>query len=364
MHAPLAGVRVLDLSALLPGPYATRLLCDLGAEVVKVERPEGDAITHMLPGVYEFLNRGKRILRVDLKTADGLGRTHQLMVEADVVVEGFRPGVADRLDLGFSTARRLQPRIVYCSIAGFGQDGPERNEPGHDIAYEAAGGAFAGPMAAGAAIGRPHVPVGDLGSATFAAMTISAVLADRHRTEACHLDLSMQEVVAYLAVSRWGTYLQDGTIPTLDQLANYSPGHCVYRTADGAHLALAAVEDRFWSGLCTVLDRPDLDTGPYASHPGRMANREHLEAELAAEVARRRLDDLLPMFRANDVPASTVVDAAGVVSSEHLRARGALTAAADGTIRLDFPVRVGGHRSWADDDMTELGAGEAWRPRP
>jgi crotonobetainyl-CoA:carnitine CoA-transferase CaiB-like acyl-CoA transferase len=347
---------------LLPGPYATRLLCDLGADVIKVERPEGDAITEMLPGLYEFLNRGKRVVRLDLKSNEGRRRAHALMGEADVVVEGFRPGVADRLSLGYEMAKQLQPHVVYCSISGFGQDGPNRDEPGHDIAYEASGGAFAGPITAGAAIGRPHVPVGDLGSATFAAFTISSVLADRSRTEACYLDLSMQEVVAYLAVSRWGTFLSDGRSATLDQLANYSPGHCVYRTGDDRFIACAAVEDRFWSRLCVGLERPDLDAAPYDSHAGRMEHRVALEAELGDEIVRHRCDELMERLKALDVPVAEVLDAAGVVSSEHLRERGAVSMV-DGGVRLDFPVRLGGHRSFASSSIGVMGDGEGWGSR-
>lgn len=353
---------MLDLSALLPGPYATRLLNDLGAEVVKVERPDGDAITEMLPGMYEFLNRGKRVLRVDLKTSEGLSMVHALMADADVVVEGFRPGVADRLGVGFEAARQMQPTVVYCSISGFGQDGPDRDEPGHDIAYEAAGGAFAGPMAAGATIERPHVPVGDLGSAAFAALTISATLADRNRTEACYLDLSMQEVVAYLAVSRWGTFLQDGNSPTPEELGNYSPGHRVYRTMDERFLALAAVEDRFWSRLCVAIGRPELDADPFDSHGGRMRHREELEVELTLEVGGHRCDLLLERLRAHDVPVAEVADAAGVAASEHLRQRGAVSTV-DDQVRLDFPVRIDGHRSWARDGLTRMGQGEGWSIR-
>jgi alpha-methylacyl-CoA racemase len=357
--APLAGVRVLDLSALLPGPYSTRLLNDLGAEVVKIERPDGDAITEMLPGMYEFLNRGKCVLRVDLKTTEGLTRVHALMAGADVVVEGFRPGVADRLGVGFEAARRLQPTVVYCSISGFGQDGPGRDEPGHDIAYEAAGGAFAGPMAAGVNIERPHVPVGDLGSAAFAALTISATLADRNRTEACYLDLSMQEVVAYLAVSRWGTFLEDGSSPTPEELGNYSPGHRVYRTMDDRSVALAAVEDRFWTRLCVAIGRPELDADPFDSHRGRMRHRDRLEAELTLELGRHRCDLLVGRLRTHDVPVAEVADAAGVAASEHLRERGAVSTV-DGRVRLDFPVRIDGHRSWARDELTSMGEDDGW----
>lgn len=340
MEGPLADVRVVDLSPLLPGPYATRLLADLGARVTTVVRPSGDPIREMLPGVHEFLSRDKEQVTADLRDPDDLAAVHRLMASADVVLEAFRPGVADRLDVGFDRARALQPHVVYCSISGFGQDGPLRDAPGHDIAYEAAGGAFAGPLAAGETPTRPHLPVGDLASAAFAALDVVATLRDPARTGAVHLDVSMLECVAHLAVTRWGTALLDGVAPDASRLGNLSPGHRVYRTRDGHHVALAAVEDRFWDGLARALGAPDLAAPPWDTHAGRMADRHALEARLADVVGARDLDPLLTACTAHDVPAVAVLDAIAAASSPVLRARGALVDEPDGSRRLRHPVRV------------------------
>lgn len=340
MAGPLADVRVVDLSPLLPGPYTTRLLADLGARVTTVVRPGGDPIRELLPGVHEFLARDKAQVVADLRDPHDLAAVHALIAEADVVVEAFRPGVADRLDVGFPRARALQPTVVYCSISGFGQDGPLRDAPGHDIAYEAAGGAFAGPLAAGETPSRPHLPVGDLGAAAFAALDVVATLRDPARTDAVHLDVSMLECVAYLAVTRWGTALLDGRPPDAADLGNLSPGHRVYATGDGHHVALAAVEDRFWHGLAAALDAPELAAPPWDTHVGRMADRLVLEGRVADAVVRWDRDDLLAACASHDVPAVPVLDAVDAATSPALRARGALVDEPDGTTRLRHPVQV------------------------
>lgn len=343
---PLAGIRVFDASALLPGPYATRLLADLGADVIKLERPQGDEIQTMLPGVYEFLNRGKRVVRADLKSDDGCTLATRLLGWADVVLESFRPGVADRLGVGFDDAVRSNPAVVYCSISGFGQSGPRRMEPGHDMLYQAAAGAFAGPLAAGDPVARPHLPLGDLGSATFAALTITATVRDPSRTGAVRLDVSMHEVVTYYAVTRWGELLTRGTPPAFDQLGNYSPGHRVYRTYDGRQVTLAAVEDRFWHRLCEVLERPDLTRTPYDTHAGRMVHRVHLEDALESTIGALDSAELLPRLLEADVPASLVTHPRDVLEDAHLRDRGALTDLGGQTL-LQFPVLSDGHRGWS-----------------
>ncbi|HEV7679611.1 MAG TPA: CoA transferase [Candidatus Dormibacteraeota bacterium] len=348
--ALLSGVRVLDLSRLLPGPFATRLLSDMGAEVIKVEPPEGDGVRTMMPGLYEFLNRGKRAVRVDLKTEAGREFVLDLAATCDVVMEGFRPGVADRLGVGFDAVRARRADVVYCSLSGFGQDGPKRDHPGHDIDYEAAGGAFASVLAAGEPPAPPHVPVGDLSGATFSALTICAALAARARgtvdNRPVHLDVSIQETVAYFAASRWGPFLLTGEAPRVEQLANWAPGHGMFQTAGGEWLVLAAIEDKFWVNLCTALQRPDMAEPPYARHADRMVHRHRLRAELDRMVREQALDGLLALLHAHDVPAERVRDAAAVCADPHMRARGAVRDLGD-QLLLDFPVRIGDTRSAA-----------------
>ncbi len=351
---PLAGIRIADFSLYLPGPYATRLLCDLGAEVIKVEPLRGDPIRGFLPGVYEFLNRGKRVLRLDLKQAEGLEAGRALIASSDVVLEGFRPGVAERLGIGFADSAEVCPEVVYCSLSGYGQSGPERDRPGHDIGYEAGGGAYAGVLAIGDPPAPPHVAVGDLGGALFAALSICAALAGRRRGggRPARIDVSMQEAVTHLSATRWGRYLRDRVEPQLEDLASYAPGAGFFETAEGRFVALASVEDKFWAGLCRALGREDLAAGPYATHAGRMDHRSLLRAELAETISGLDVSALVGRLEAEDVPIDLVRTAAEVCTDPHLLERGIVRALDDG-LHLDFPVLIGGRRGAAGDELPD-----------
>jgi crotonobetainyl-CoA:carnitine CoA-transferase CaiB-like acyl-CoA transferase len=354
-HGPLEGVHVLDLSRFLPGPYCTRILCDLGASVVKIEPPEGDPVAGLLPGLDRFLDRGKRIIRLDLRTDSGQWVARTLAARSSVVVEAFRPGVTDRLGLGFRDLVAVRPGLVYCSLSGFGQTGSRRGQPGHDLVYEASGGAFTGVLAAGEPLRRPHVPVGDLSGASFAATAIVAALHGGPPDDGVHLDVSLFEATAWQAVSRWGSYLWEGVEPDVANLANFAPGHQVYATADGSHIALGAVEDHFWGRLCTALGRPDLCAPPYDDHDGRMCHRVALERELAGELARLPASEVQERLVAADVPVTPVRTVAGVVEDGLLQERGALTGSGPDRV-LDFPVRFGDRRSWASQGANDRDA--------
>lgn len=354
--APLAGIKVADFSLYLPGPYATRLLADLGAEVTKVEPPRGDPIREFLPGVYEFLNRGKRVLTLDLKQEVGVAEARELVGGSDVLLEAFRPGVAARLGFGFEASAALRPGLVYCSLSGYGQDGPERDRPGHDIGYEASGGAYAGVLAIGDPPAPPHVAIGDLGGALFAALSICAALVGRggagEEAEASRIDVSMQEAVVHLSATRWGRYLRDGVEPGIDDLASYAPGAGFFETADGHFVALASVEGKFWDGLCRALDRDDLAAPPYDTHAGRMQHRASLRDELAGAIALVPVEELERRLGAEDVPLDRVRTAGEVCADPHLLERGIVRALDDG-LHLDFPGLLGGRRPGAPMPTTE-----------
>jgi CoA:oxalate CoA-transferase len=345
--APLTGVRVVDFCLYLPGPYCTRVLADLGAEVIKVEPRRGDPIRAFMPGAYEQLNRGKQVVGLDLKDPGGLAAAHDLVAHADVVLEGFRPGVAERLGIGFGACAALRPGLVYTSLSGYGQSGPHRDHPGHDIGYEAGGGAFAAAVAAGDALTAPPVAAGDLGGALFAATTICAHLV-RPVREAIHLDVALQEAVVHLSSPRWAAALRDGGRLDVEALANFAPGMGLFRTADGRWVALASVEDKFWAGLCAALGAPELAAPPYDEHRERMRSRTALRAELVALIAARTLDELTAALREHDVPLDAVRDAEEVLADEHLNARGMFRAVQGGR-HVDFPVIQGGVRSFASE---------------
>ncbi len=268
-HArPLAGLRVLDFSTLLPGPLATLLLAEAGAEVIKIERPgEGDEMRGYPPSAgaeslsFALLNRGKRSLALDLKQPGSVRRLLPLVAEAQVLVEQFRPGVMDRLGLGWTVLREVNPALVYCSITGYGQDGPRALEAGHDLNYLAQTGLLA--LGAGAD-GAPVVPPGliaDIGGGSLPAV-INILLALR-RAEAtgqgCHLDVAMCDnlfawpfwALAQLAAGAGAPR------PGGELLTGGSPRYRLYRTADGRFLAAAPLEQRFWETFCRLIDLPE-----------------------------------------------------------------------------------------------------------
>lgn len=268
---PLSGVRVLDFSTLLPGPLATLLLSEAGAEVVKIERPgRGDEMRSYDPKLgsdsvnFALLNRGKRSIAIDLKNPREVERLLPLVVEADVLVEQFRPGVMDRLGLGYERLRTLNPRLVYCAITGYGQTGPRAQEAAHDLNYVAESGLLG--LAAGAD-GAPVVPaalVADIAGGAYPAMiNILLALRQRDRTGAgCKLDVAMADNLFTFMYWAIGSGFASGEWPKPGAalVTGGSPRYQVYRTADAAFVAAAPIEDRFWHNFCAVIG---LDPGAH-----------------------------------------------------------------------------------------------------
>jgi crotonobetainyl-CoA:carnitine CoA-transferase CaiB-like acyl-CoA transferase len=347
--SPLAGVRIVDFSLYLPGPYATRLLADLGADVVRVEPPMGDPVRQFMPGAYEWLNQGKRAIRADLKSEEGRDVVQDLLRTADVVVEGFRPGVAERLGIGPEQAAALRPGVIFCSLSGYGQTGPDRDRPGHDIGYEAGGGAYAAVLAAGERPAVPHVPVGDLGGGLFAAMSICAALADGDGDGdgVVHIDVSLQEAITHMSIPRVAGFLRDGHEPEPDSLATFAPGTGLFETADGAWVALAAVEDHFWDRMCGALHLPGLAKPPYDTHAGRMTHRTELRVAIAGRVVELTLAELTALLGESDTPMDVVRGIADVCADPHLLARGMVSTGAGGLPEVHFPVLLAGQRGAA-----------------
>jgi crotonobetainyl-CoA:carnitine CoA-transferase CaiB-like acyl-CoA transferase len=265
---PLEGTRVLDLTRLLPGNYCTLLLADLGADVVKVEEPgRGDYIRWTVPQVdgesalHRALNRGKRSITLDLKTEDGCEALRLLASGADALLESFRPGVMDRLGVGFENLRHRNERLVFCSITGYGQDGPYRDRVGHDIDYIGYAGLLHATGQAGEPPTLPAVQVGDFGGGMAAAVGTLAALTEARRTgRGRHVDVSMLDVVTSWMGVVMSSYLATreaparGTMPLSGGLACYR----LYRAGDGGYLAVGALEPRFWQTLCQALDVPEL----------------------------------------------------------------------------------------------------------
>jgi alpha-methylacyl-CoA racemase len=266
---PLAGICVLDLTRLLPGPVCTLHLADLGADVIKIEDTGPGDYARGLgapPGkvapVFAAINRNKRALRLDLKQKAGVDVFLRLVHKADVVVESFRPGVMDRLGVGYGQCRAVNPRIVYCAISGYGQTGPYRNLAGHDVNYCGYAGFIDQVGSEGGDPVIPNIQVADiLGGALVPAMGILAALLDAQRSgEGRFVDVAMTDGVlahnyqALAAMAATGKVKPRGE----DFLSGGEPCYSVYRTADGRHMAVGALEKKFWDQVCEVLERPDL----------------------------------------------------------------------------------------------------------
>jgi crotonobetainyl-CoA:carnitine CoA-transferase CaiB-like acyl-CoA transferase len=259
---PLQDIRVLDFSTLLPGPLASLILAEAGAEVIKVERPEGEDMRGYPPqldgtgGGFVMLNRGKRAVALDLRAAGAAQLLLDLAPTIDIVLEQFRPGVMARLGLGYEAWRERNPRIIYCAITGYGQDGPRALEAGHDMNYAARAGLLG--LAAGADGTPGIIPtlIGDIGGGTYPAV-VNLLLALRRRDrsgEGCFIDVAMTDNLYTFLF--WGLAMGHGTDvwprSGAEQLTGGSPRYRIYRTADGRHLAVAPLEDKFWRAFCEI----------------------------------------------------------------------------------------------------------------
>jgi crotonobetainyl-CoA:carnitine CoA-transferase CaiB-like acyl-CoA transferase len=338
----LAGTRILDFGQQLPVPYATLLLAQLGAEVIKVEPPAGDAGREIDPRMFEIVNAGKRSVVVDLKDQRDRERLRDVARGCDVVVEGFRPGTAERLGFGYDQVRALRPDVIYLSLSGYGADGPYRDMPGHDVNYL---GVAAGvrPEHSGW-IGVPYV---DLGSGTTAALAIVAAVRERDASgEGCRLDLGMLDVAAFWAGVK--------VAPPLGS----EPAYGAFAAGDEQLLTLAVLEDKFWHNLCDCLGWDDWRDDPrLATHELRRRRGAEIEARLKECLATRSRAAWLELFEALDVPAAPLHEAGEVALDPQIKARGlARPVAGDAVDWLPTSPLPEGVRSAIDASAPALGA--------
>ncbi len=332
MARPLEGLRVLDLSRLLPGPFATLLLADLGADVVKVEDTQGGDYARYYPplagggpgavsAIFAALNRDKRSVALNLKRPEAVEALRRLAVEADVLVESFRPGVMARLGVGPEQLRAVNPRLIYCAISGYGQTGPLAHRAGHDLNYLALAGVAALTGRAGEVV-PPGFQAADVaGGSLFAVVGILAALHERARTgEGRLVDASMTDGVAGLAMMVHARQFSGGAAvgPGDDDLAGARLCYRPWRCADGRALAVGALEPKFWGALCQAIGRPDLFGDGFAEGE----RKARVEAELAAVFAAKTRDEWVALLASHDVCVEPVLDPAEARQSEHARARG------------------------------------------
>lgn len=316
----LAGLRVLDLSTLLPGPFCTMLLRDFGADVIKIERPGGgDPLRHWatpegeLDQAFGTLNRGKRSVVLNLQHPQGREAFLRLASSADVVLEQFRPGVMARLGLDYETLRSVNPRLVYCSLTGYGQTGPYAHLPGHDLNYVGLAGILG-------LMGTP-VPLGlqaaDVVGGLMAALGIMLALAERERSGLGQwVDISMLDGALSTLVLALARHLGSGrqAVPGGELLTGGVPWYGVYETADGRHIALGALEEKFWAAFCRAVDRPEWIALHGTTGPELQGLREELQALFRSRSLAHWLADmkevdtcLTPVLRLEELPADPQV---------------------------------------------------------
>ena len=336
---PLAGVKVVDFTMFVPGPFAAAIFADLGAEVVKVESFGGDPCRSYLPVQFRTENRNKRSIALDLKKDEAKAVVAKLVAQADVVLEGFRPGVAKRLGIDYETLARANGRLVYCALSGYGQNGPWRERAGHDVNYLAAGGGLAFPGQWLKPPTRSSLPVADMAGGSAAAIAVLAALAERNRSgRGVQLDLSVFEAAFFWAAMR------HGLDPGVDPRAHLFPGNDVYECADGRRLTVGILEEHFWKNFVKCV--PGFDDARFASDATRRANGDALSLQLTNVMKSKTCDEWVALFEANDVPVDLCLAPAEAAALPQIRARETVASAAGEAFAM-FPVWANGRRGGA-----------------
>ncbi|MDA8108842.1 MAG: CoA transferase [Betaproteobacteria bacterium] len=341
----LAGIRVLELSQYLPGPYLCRMMADHGAEVVKVEPPSGEPSRRMGTPVagqtvyFRETHRHKKSIVLDLKTAEGREVLMALAEESDVLVESFRPGVVDRLGIGYAAIRERSPGIVYCSLSAFGQSGSLRERPAHDLSIQAMSGFL--PLGCGpdGAPVLPGVPAADMAGALTALSGILMALLRKARTgQGDYVDVAMLD-----ALLAWTPHFADrvfvhgkAPVPPVERWWGGTAFYNVYRTADGGHVTLGGSEPKFIENLLGALGRPDLIE---LAKQGAGPHQEPVKAFLANVFATRTRDEWVAWFAERDVCFAPVCDLTQAYAAVQTRARGMVLDDPEAGGRLGTPIK-------------------------
>ena len=338
------GVRVLDLSAFLPGPLAALLLADMGAEVLKIEPPAGDAMIQLGPRgpagepvFYEAVNAGKAVRRMDLKQPETRESFLRLVEEFDVLIEGFRPGVMQRLGLGYDVLKAINPGLILCSLSGYGAAGPMVNAAGHDDNYLALGGVL---HRNGSPPAFFDPPMADVSGSLFGVIAILGALRARDIDgQGCAIDIGLADVAMPLQVFPLAEHGATGAVP--QPLATYLNGgaayYQVYATRDGRHIALGAIEPKFWAAFCQAAGRPD-----WASRQDEPLPQHALIADVAALIGALDLATCVARFTPADCCFSPVLDLGEAVASPHHRQRGLVRRSPEGALQALFPALIDG----------------------
>jgi CoA:oxalate CoA-transferase len=311
MPGPLQGVRVLDMTWALAGPFCSMVLADLGAEVIKVENPDGgDPSRKNFPFIKEVssyflsVNRGKKSVTVNLQHPRGKEIIRSLVKKSDILVENFRPGVMDRLGLGYKALREVNPRIIYASCSGFGQTSPYANRPAYDVIVQGMGGTLSITGEAGGGPVRVGFSIGDIGGGVFTALGILSALHEREKSgEGQMVDVSMLDCQIAFLENAFARYFATGEVP--ERIGTRHPvltPFQAYPTRDG-YLVVAAARDPFWQKFCKVIQREDLVTDPrFKGNQIRTKNHKELEKEVTQALKSKSTAEWVELMIREDIP--------------------------------------------------------------
>ncbi len=341
----LTGVRILDLSQYIPGPLASLLLADMGADVLKIEPPAGDPMITLGPrsqtgeGLFhQALNAGKQVIRVDLKTDAGRARLLELALEADVLIEGFRPGVMERLGLGIERLRAHAPRLIVCSISGYGAQGETLQKAGHDANYLAEAGVLDRNGDIDPVYFDP--PVADVSGSLFAAIAILGALQGRARHgRGCTIDLGLADVIMPLQMLQIADFGENGTVPR--RRSTYLNGgaayYQVYRTRDARHVVVGSVEPKFWRRFSEAAGHPE-----WVARQSEPLPQHRLIADVADAIAQWSLDECLTRFADDECCVSPVLGLDEALAASRLASRKLVARSPDGSLQALFPAWIDG----------------------
>lgn len=365
---PLAGLRVLDLTRVLAGPFATAIMADLGAEIVKLEPPLGDDYRHIGPfkdgesALFALTNRGKRSIVVDLKSAEGQQLARDLAARCDVVIENFRPGVAARLGLGADRLRAENPGLVVCSISGFGQSGPDAGLPAYDIVVQAMSGWMDATGEEGGAPLKVGEALGDTAAGLYAVIGVLAALVGRGRSgQGATLDVAMLDCLVAMLPTSHALHLYAGQhIARVGNRHPLSTPFGAFRTADG-HVIVAVLGARQFAALCALSGRPEAAADPrFATDEGRTAHEPEIRAMIERWSAALPTSDAVAALREAGIPTAPIMSLADQLRSAHAQARGLASDLPHHRLGrapvVGQPVRFDGNKPLAAQGAPALGA--------
>lgn len=342
----IKGIKVVDLSRHLPGPLASMLLADLGAEVLKVEPPQGDEMRYIGPkaatgnsAYFDAVNANKSGIKLNLKLEEDQAKLLELLAEADILIESFRPGVMSKLGIGIDTLRIRFPRLIICSLNGYGEQSPLWQAAGHDLNYLALNGLLEGTGTVEQAI-APYPPIADCTASLFGVSTVLAALFDRERSgEGSHVEVALTDsVMPLMAFSLADLSLTGkGTARSQDLLNGGAARYRTYTTKDNKSIALGAVEPKFWQAFCAAAERPD-----WLDRIDDPLPQSDLQAELTDFFSNLTLAESNDRFNAADCCYNEVLELADAVETPHMKARKLVVQSDKGEYQALYPAYVDG----------------------